>query len=211
MIDRLAIYLLLAGCVLFGAVIIGELRPGADQPPAIEVPSRPAAKPSEHREPRGRIDELLAETLSRPLFSSTRHPPSAGADDTPSDSDLADTRLAGILTEPGHRIAIFVPAGAKPLTVTEGETVSGWRVESITPREVSLTGPTGSKTLQPKIDPNLVPPPVQTPPTPAVPLGPAGAAARARNPPAAAVLPQPGVSPRLPVAPSRPGVLRGRR
>ncbi len=43
------------------------------------------------------------------------------------------------------------------MVVTEGETVSGWRVDSITPREVSLSGPGGTKTLQPKIDPNLTP------------------------------------------------------
>ena len=71
---------------------------------------------------------------------------------------FTDTRLAGIVTEPGHRFAIFAPTGAKPMIVTEGDTVSGWRVDSITPREVSLSGPGGTKTLQPKIDPNLAPP-----------------------------------------------------
>ncbi len=38
--------------------------------------------------------------------------------------------------------------------------MSGWRVERINPREVSLSGPSGTKTLQPKFDPNLTPPPI---------------------------------------------------
>src|SRR5213080_2708144 len=84
------------------------------------------------------------------LGSSTRRPPQ----DAPSgaaDSDLSDARLTGIVTTPGRRIAIFAVNGDKPLKVAEGDAVSGWRIESITPREVSLSGPTGGKTLQPKL------------------------------------------------------------
>ncbi len=207
MIDRLAIYLLLAGCALFGAVILGELGPDRGKAPAIEVPARPEAAAEPH-EPGARVDELLTETLARPLFSATRRPPPTGGDAAPDDSDLSDTRLTGIMTEPGRRIAIFIPAGAKPLTVSEGDTVSGWRVESITPREVSLTGPSGSKTLQPKLDPNLVPAPSQAPATPTPEA--AAAAARARAQPAAAAA-LPGAALRLPVPPRRPGVPRGRQ
>lgn len=43
------------------------------------------------------------------------------------------------------------------MVVTEGGTIGGWRVDSITPSEVSLSGPGGTKTLQPKNDPNLTP------------------------------------------------------
>jgi hypothetical protein len=51
-----------------------------------------------------------------------------------------------------HHLAIFAVNGAaKPLRLTEGEDVSGWRIESITPHEVSLSGPGGTKTLQPKL------------------------------------------------------------
>jgi hypothetical protein len=69
-------------------------------------------------------------------------------------------RLTGIVTEPDH-VAIFAMNGAKPLRVSEGEAASGWRIESIAPQEVSLSGPGGTKTLEPKPDPNLVqqPPP----------------------------------------------------
>ena len=100
----------------------------------------------------------MATILARPLFSTTRRPPPAQRRPGGRHSTFDDTRLAGIVTEPGHRFAIFAPAGAKPLIVSEGDTVSGWRVDSITAREVSLSGPGGTKTLQPKIDPNLAPP-----------------------------------------------------
>ena len=73
-------------------------------------------------------------------------------------------RLTGIVTEPEHHVAIFAVNGAKPLRLTEGEAVSGWRIESITPREVSLSGPGGTKTLEPKLDPNLVQQPPPQPP-----------------------------------------------
>ena len=87
---------------------------------------------------------MVAEILARPLFSATRRPP-PHSDSPTGDSALSDTRLTGIVTEPGYRFAIFAPNGAKALIVHEGDTVSGWRVENITPTEVSLTGPEGTK------------------------------------------------------------------
>ena len=103
------------------------------------------------------------------------------------DLDLADTRLTGIVTEPGRRMAIFAVNGEKLLRVAEGDAVSGWRIESIAPREVSLSGPGGTKIMQPKMDPNLVPPPGQ-PPT-------AGPGGRLPIPPAAAGEVRPPVPP----------------
>jgi hypothetical protein len=95
------------------------------------------------------------------------------------------------------------------MTVKEGDTVSGWRVDSITPLEVSLSGPGGTKTLQPKIDPNLVPPP--SPPRPSM------AAAPPRPvPPVNSPFARPPMRPGLPPVPyngppRRPGQLRERR
>jgi len=92
--------------------------------------------------------------------------------------------------------------------VTEGEAVSGWRVESITPHEVSLSGPGGTKTLEPKLDANLVQQPPPQPP--AANPGAPGARGPARPAPAAALPARPpGIPPRLPVQqPPRP--VRGR-
>jgi hypothetical protein len=126
-------------------------------------------------------------------------------------------RLTGIVTEPDHHVAIFAVNGAKPLRLTEGEAVSGWRIESISPREVALSGPGGTKTLEPKLDPNLAqqPPPQPAAANPAArqPAQPPAANTAARQPvqPAPGInLPRrPGVPPGPPAPPSvRPGRVR---
>jgi hypothetical protein len=214
MIDRLVLLLLVGGCLLFGAILIMELAPaGTEDAVVAEAAARSDAPSQITRQQNPRPEELLATVLARPLFSSTRRPPQ----DAPSgaaDSDLTDARLTGIITTPRHRMAIFAVSGDKPLKVAEGDAVSGWRVESITPREVSLSGPSGTKTLQPKIDPNLAPPPAATGqaggrvPTPP-------AAGRPRMPvpgPAPAVAqPPPGVPVVPPGAPPRAARLRQQR
>jgi len=204
MIDRLVIYLLLAGCLILGAVVLLEFKPSAtDTAAPNEISRRAETSSAVRRQPSTRLEELLAMALARPLFSSTRRPPQSAANDSDASSDLADIRLTGIVTEPYHRVAIFAVKGAKPLRLTEGEAVSGWQVESITPREVSLSGPGGTKTLEPKLDPNLV--------QPAAPTVAANPAARSPTPP-----PTANPAARLPVqpapaavAPPRPGVPPG--
>jgi len=198
MIDRLVALLLLIGCAAFATILFVEIeRPDraviaaspdpraeyADRQPVLRpLPIAPAAPP-------------IAAILARPLFSPSRRPPQSTpgkADDT---SGLADSRLAGIVIEPGRRLAIFAPQSGKLLTVTEGETVSGWRIETISPREVSLSGPEGTKSLQPKFDPNLAPPAEAQPPAVPAPVaapGPVfGAPPRIRTAPGVAV-PRPG-------------------
>ena len=209
MIDRFVIYLLIGGCLIFGALVLLELRPAAtDTATPNEVPTRPDPS-AMHRQPSIQLDELLAEALARPLFSSTRRPPQAAANDA-TDSDLADMRLTGIVTKPEHHLAIFAVNGAtKPLRLTEGEAVSGWRIESITPHEVSLSGPGGTKTLQPKLDPNLVQKPPPQPPAanpaarpPAQPPAPNVAARQPGQPAPGINLPQrPAIPPRFPAQP----------
>jgi general secretion pathway protein N len=197
MIDRLVIYLLLAGSVIFGAIVLWELKSTATETAAPSgVAGRADSTSALRRQPSTRLDDLLAQALARPLFSSTRRPPQAAANDSVVSSDLADTRLTGIVTEPGHHVAIFAVNGAKPLRLTEGEAVSGWRIESITPREVSLSGPGGTKTLEPKLDPTLS----QPPPGPAPTANP-NPAARLPAPPTAA---QPGPAANVQRAPGVP-------
>jgi general secretion pathway protein N len=206
MTSRLILFLLIAGCLLLGAIVFVELEPsGANNPAIVEVTPPPELAPAMRRSQNPRPDELVATILARPLFSSTRRPPQSAPAGGSADADLADTRLTGIVTEPRRRVAIFAISGDKPLKVAEGDAVSGWRIESITPREVSLSGPSGTKTLQPKIDPNLGSPAGQPP------IGPAGArlptpsAPVAGRPPATAAAGQPNPT-SLPV--NNPGAAR---
>lgn len=160
MIDRLALILLLTGCVLLAAIVFSEVTSAPaplSEGAAVPAPRPETASAAARPEAEAQYGAMVAAILARPLFSASRRPPVHG-DGPAADTTFADTRLAGIVTEPGRRFAIFAPTGTKPLIVREGDTVSGWRVETITPHEVSLSGPGGNKTLQPKIDPNLAPP-----------------------------------------------------
>src|ERR1700724_2588868 len=137
------------------------------------------------------MDELVATTLSRPLFSATRRPSERAAPDRAADPELTNVRLTGIVVEPDRRTAIFAVQGAKPLVRSEGETVNDWHLDSIAPHEVTVTGPAGTTTLELKNDPNLVRPAPPAQPAPqAKPVQPAPATSAAR----------PGVPPVQPAA-----------
>ena len=153
MINRFAVYLLLAGCIGFGAIILAEFDSGshrgsasidvaADRAPNAAATSRQNGLP---------IDQLVATALARPLFSAARRPQQQLTSGSVTDP-APGPRLTGIVTAPGQRHAVFAVTGAKPLVLTEGETVSGWYIESIAPRQVSLSGLGGKKTLQPEAD-----------------------------------------------------------
>lgn len=195
MIDR-GVLLLVGGCVLFAAIIVAELSGSGDDAPATKPPSRAEDAPAAGPGPAAPLDTLLATTLARPLFDATRRPSRSGGESV---SAITDKRLAGIVIEPGQRLAIFAVDGAKPLALSEGETVDGWRIESITPREVSLRGPNGTETFQPKLDPKRVfPTPAQPPVNPTAPgaaqpaVPPVAAAPRRGALPGPAAVPRPG-------------------
>lgn len=174
MTNRPALYPLLAGCLIFGAITFVELAPDGSEDTVLPAAApRADVAPAAHRQQNSRVDELLETALARPLFSSTRRPPQSAADDGAANTNLSDKRLTGIVIAPGRHIAIFAVTDGKPLTLGEGESLSGWRIDTIGPVEVSLSGPGGNKTLRPKPDPNLAQPsgtlPVagaQPPPTP---------------------------------------------
>src|SRR5579862_7154411 len=153
MINR-ALVLIIAGCALFGGVIVVELRSqdGAASASASVAPRPEAVAPK--RAPAPRVGDLLATILARPLFSPTRQP--AAHPDQPTGLDLGNVRLSGIVIEPGHHLAIFAVPDAKPMVRSEGEMINEWRLDSITPEEVVLSSPAGTASLQPKIDASLV-------------------------------------------------------
>ena len=220
MIDRVVV-LLLAGCALFGSVILVELTSedgGASASTPVAVRAEPAPPPQAQGP---RIDDLLATILGRPLFSPTRQPAGRATPEQPMDLDLAEVRLTGIVMEPDRRIAIFAVPGAKPMVRSEGETMKDWRLDTITLQEVVLSGPGGTRTLQPKTDASLVrrapaPPPAAARPGPNTPAAqPGGPAIAARQPPGAAPLKPalvPGVRPPGTPPPLRiPGAPRERQ
>ena len=128
------------------------------------------SKPLPPRTEKPRLDDLIAAALASPLFSSTRHPPEASGVSDAADPGLTNVRLTGIVIEPDRRIAIFAVTGGKPLVLTEGEAVQNWRVDSISPEQVSVIGPNGTRILEPKPDVNAVrprpPAPTQAQPLP---------------------------------------------
>jgi hypothetical protein len=128
------------------------------------------------------MDELVTTTLSRPLFSATRRPSERAVSGGPVDPGLSDVRLTGIVLEPDRHTAIFAVKGEKPLVRSEGETVNAWHLDSIAPREVTLTGPAGPTTLELKSDPNLVRPAPPAQPAPQAKSGPQAPAASAAPP-----------------------------
>ncbi len=88
-----------------------------------------------------------------------RRPPKPAPSDNAADPRLPDVRLTGIVIERDRRIAIFDVTGTRPLVLSEGEALKDWRLDNISPQKVSLSGPAGTMTLEPKADPNLVRPP----------------------------------------------------
>ena len=78
--DRLLLILLIAGCLVLGSIIFVELEPASTGDAAVaEVLTHPDLAPAIRRQQNPRLDELLATTLARPLFSSTRRPPQSAA------------------------------------------------------------------------------------------------------------------------------------
>ena len=156
MIDRVLL-LSLTGSTLLSALVLLEWwdtgQPGKYDP---VTPVSVAEERIQLRVQTPRIEELVAATLERPLFTTTRRPPDRASANPASSPELPDLRLAGVLIDSDHHIAIFAIPGAKPLVRAQGESVNEWRLDAITPREVTLIGPTGSTTLEPKTDPNIV-------------------------------------------------------
>src|SRR5271154_2979219 len=209
MVDRVLV-LALGGCAVFGTLLLFELTlADYNQPASTEDKQRAAVSGSvpiegspAARVQRPQIDELVATALGRPLFSATRKPQQQAIGDHPADEGLPNLRLTGIVIEPSRHLAIFAVPDGKPLVRSEGDTVDEWRLDSIEPRQVSLSGPSGITTLEPKADPHIIRPvpaalPGATPAQPGAPPGPA----RPAPGPAGATSRQPGTSDRPPPRP----------
>ena len=158
MIARLLASLPLTGCAVFAGVLFTEFE--ADIHGESSAPRHPRSVAAHSRSPAAASsvngterDEQVATALARPLFDPTRRPPAPAESKMATELGLESLRLAGIITAPDRRLAIFAVAGAQPLALGEGEAVSGWQIESITPRQVSLTAFGEMRTLQPQSGP----------------------------------------------------------
>lgn len=135
--------LLLAGCVVTGSLML--LGGGSDSPLFEQSPAATEIK-----------TEAQAREIVEPLHGVTQHLPQTASLDNGSDLRPSDVRLSGIVIEPDRRIAIFAVGGTNAVVLSEGEALKDWRIDSISPQEVSLSGPAGTMTLKPKSDANLV-------------------------------------------------------
>jgi hypothetical protein len=150
--------LLLATCVVLAGVVFLELESSVSnvesRPPApSQKPANQGPPPVQHES----LENLVATILARPLFNPTRRPPDTGSSQNAADPGLRDVRLTGIVVAPDRRLAIFALSDKKKsLPLSEGETLNGWRLDSILQEQVSLSGPGGTTTLMPKADTSLV-------------------------------------------------------
>src|SRR5215471_20495497 len=102
MMHRLALLVSIAGCLLFGTMILFELKPADGDDAAVrEASARSPVAVAVNRRQTPRVEESVPTILARPLFSSTRRPPQDSSGGAANDNDLADTRLTGLVTAPG--------------------------------------------------------------------------------------------------------------
>jgi general secretion pathway protein N len=143
------------------ALVVFELQPSPTEPALVPtVVSTSVAGPSTVPSlvPSAAAVAASNETLlRRPLFSQTRRPPNVA-----SPAGVAAVaaeplpRMTGILIDGPNRRAIFAGAsGGKATVVVEGGHVGAFTVQTIDPRQVTLVGPGGPRTLRTAFDPAL--------------------------------------------------------
>ena len=118
---------------------------------------------SSHRPlPEGRLPQADAEPAAPEIRKIAKETLSSAND---ADSLSRDVRLTGVVIGPDLRMAIFAVTGTNSRVLSEGETLKGWRLESILPKAVILSGPAGNIVLKPQPDAHMLmpPPPVAVP------------------------------------------------
>jgi hypothetical protein len=94
--------------------------------------------------------DLAATIDSRPLFSSTRRPADEAIAKAPSGTPQDSLpRLSGVIVGPTGGRAIFAGPDGKSHTAAEGDTVGAFKIRSIAPGVVTLSGSQGERVLRP--------------------------------------------------------------
>lgn len=146
------IALVLMSLAMAGTVAL-ELRPiRRTAAPAVAM-SRPETGPVDAL---GNSAELVGNwvqtILTRPLFSPSRRPPNIQVAAT-SAPPPSLPRLSGIVIDGKQRRVIFAADdGGKTVTVAEGGTFDGYKVELIDARGVTVAGSGGRQVLRPRYD-----------------------------------------------------------
>jgi len=124
---------------------IGE--PAEDETGIVPIHHVPKAQPRVASEdPEDHTDSWVATGLARPLFSRDRRPTPVLAKAGGGPAMVSLPRLTGIVVGPFGRTAIFAGTdGAKPIAVTEGNTLGAYTVQSIGSGVVTVTGPQGEQ------------------------------------------------------------------
>jgi len=80
----------------------------------------------------------LIETVERPLFSETRRPPDEESNGEPISPAAVPMGPGGkfvlsaiVITDDARAVLIANPQDGEPIRVTEGETIAGWRLDSV--------------------------------------------------------------------------------
>jgi hypothetical protein len=133
-----------------GAVIAWEVQGWHDSYPAdADVPTRaPAmARAAPSLDPDAGSEGWAATVLARPLFNQSRRPDAAPADPSAHAND--SVRLAGVVTGPFGKRAIFSSKDTKPVIAVEGSRIGDFVIRSIEPNHVVVEAENGLRTLKP--------------------------------------------------------------
>jgi hypothetical protein len=148
--SRAAMTLATLAVVLTGLVMTELIIPvgnNGDEPAGLKTPQINSQVASASNSATG----LVAAILARPLFRSDRKPAPGDTRGMTSGAPADLPRLTGILMTDNERRAIFQPAGKeRPIVVVEGETVGNWRVDQIAVDAVILSGPGGTRRIEPR-------------------------------------------------------------
>ena len=130
---------------------------GAPAPREAQIPPSRSQTDAAARADGDALNAIAAAILERPLFSPDRRPsaqpPATAAASAVSDNDMFP-RLTGVIVGPREKRAIFTGGDgkggdARSRAIAEGDTIGGFRVRSIDPGAVTLSGADGDHVLRP--------------------------------------------------------------
>lgn len=115
------------------------------------VQARGAQPPAPAFDP-GALASVAATIIARPLFNPDRRPAANPADPAAARAEVAEDglpRLTGVIVGPSGARAIFAGANGKSRAAAEGDTVGAFKVRTIGPGLVTVSGSEGDRVLRP--------------------------------------------------------------